>query len=86
MSQTLEFIWDPAEVVTGIYTISVNASVVEGEEDPTDNSYTVGTIEVLESEAPPFPIPMELLIVIIVVVVIIVVAVVFLRRRKPAET
>lgn len=84
VSKTLQFTWDTSGVSVGNYTITVNATLVEDEKNPADNSYTVGGIEVLESVE---PFPTELLLVAVgVIVVIVVAAVLLLRRRKPEET
>jgi len=81
-STVLEFTWDTTGVAIGEYTISAEATVVEGEEDTADNTFTkVGKVNVIPVEEAPFP--TELLILIIIPVVIIGATTVFyLRRRK----
>ena len=82
-SRKLEFVWDAGEVAEDTYTISVNASVVEGEEDIADNSCIAGTVEVLELVE---PFPTELFAVSVAAVAVIgVTVVVFIKRRKPEK-
>jgi len=47
-SKTLTFTWNTAGVTLGLHTISVSASVISGETDTTDNTYTDGTVTVKE--------------------------------------
>jgi hypothetical protein len=43
-SKTLDFRWDTANVSPGIYTIRVNATIVEGETETADNEKSGGTV------------------------------------------
>jgi len=43
---TLNFTWDTTDVAPGEYTISANASVVEGETDTADNTLIDGTVTI----------------------------------------
>ena len=85
-SLRLTFEWDTAGVALGNYTVSANATVVEGEENTADNSFVKsGTINVIPFEIEPFP--TELFILVAVPVVIISATAVYYvwRKRKPLE-
>jgi predicted nucleic acid-binding Zn-ribbon protein len=52
-TDVLSFTWDTTGVDLGIYVISAEASIVEGEEDVEDNFYEDGEVEVVEEVQPP---------------------------------
>ncbi|MFQ5999392.1 MAG: CARDB domain-containing protein, partial [Candidatus Bathyarchaeia archaeon] len=43
---TITFLWNTTGFAKGVYTISANATIVQGETDTADNSYTDGTVRV----------------------------------------
>jgi len=81
----LTLTWNTTDMSAGNYTVKANATIVSGETDTTDNTYTDGTI--LIEALPPSPFPIEIIIAIVVVIIIIAVAIIYyyLRKRsKPA--
>lgn len=84
-SREQEFIWDTTYVELGNYTISANATKVEGEEDIDDNfSIQSSLVMVIPLEEQSFT--AELLILAMILVVTIGAAILFYwRRRRPSR-
>lgn len=69
-SRTLTLVWDTSGVEEGTYTISAEATEVEGETNLEDNTREDGTVRVEVPEPPEPPFPKTWAIVAVVVVVL----------------
>jgi hypothetical protein len=78
--ETVHFVWDTKNVAPGNYTLTAAASVVSGETNTDDNSYS--DVFVLVKEAAALPIELLIAVVVVVIVVALGVGVFLLRRRK----
>ncbi len=81
-STTLPITWDTTDITKGNYLIRTNVSLVEGETDTDDNTYTDGIVTVQETS--PSNIPWQLYMVALgAAIIIATIAFYFLRIRKP---
>jgi hypothetical protein len=76
--------WDTAGAAKGDYTIKAEASIVEGETDIDDNTYTDGVVTV--QEAPPPDILLYAAVAAVAIIVIVAMTLYALKLRKTKPT
>lgn len=82
-SRTLTLTWDTTGVTPKTYVIRAEA-ILDGDQDPSDNTAQDGTVTVQSAET---QFPMEYIIIAVVIIVVIAIGVfLFLRRRKAPAT
>lgn len=86
-SKAITMNWNTANVNPGVYTISANATIVEGDIDPANNNFTDGEITISPAQAPLVPywavlIPLLMGLGILAGLAFLMLLTVYSRRRK----
>jgi len=87
LSKAITVIWNTANLNPGIYTISANATIVEGDMNPANNKFTDGNIIIIPGQAPLVPYWVLLILLLMGVGILsglasLILLVYYSRRRK----
>jgi hypothetical protein len=87
-SETIRVEWNTASVNSGVYTISANATIVDGDINPENNRFVDGKITIIPVTVPPYFVPYWVVLIpfLIGLVVAIILLLLILSRRRKRKT